>query len=337
MNNNKLVTTPTLPIIDLHCDLLAYLAKVEGAKPDDVHEVGCALPHLREGNVGLQIMAMYSAGGENPYELTRAMVTWFSRLVSEYADVVTPVRSADDVEKHLRSSKTGMIAAIENASGLCGEDEPLDLAFRRLDEVREAVGRILYVSLTHHGENRLGGGNTSDKGITADGKTLLEYIDGKGIAVDLSHTSDALAYDIINYIDKKTLDLRIIASHSNFRPVFDHKRNLPDELARIIIERKGLIGMNLLRAFLHPSDPSYLARHIEHGLKLGGKDALCFGADFFHTRSHPDQTRVPFFVKEHENAGRYPGILASLSGSFSREEIEGLAYKNAAVFIRQLL
>ncbi len=322
-----------LPIIDLHCDLLAYLARNADADPNKRDDLGCALPYLRQGNVKLQVMAIYSPGGEAPYDLTRSQVNWFKTLVSDYSDSVTAVDTSSDIEKCIRSSKVSIVAAIENASGLCSDDEPLDLAFERLNEVIQAAGRLLYISLTHHGANRFGGGNTSDLGLTADGQALLEYIDGRGIAVDLSHTSDALAHDIINHINKRCLDLRIIASHSNFRSVFDHKRNLPDELAKAIIERRGLIGMNFLRAFLHPSDPSFLIRHIEHGLRLGGKDALCFGADYFCTRDHPDPSRVPFYFKEHEHAGKYPQILSSLEGILSRSELERFASRNVVNFV----
>ncbi len=71
--------------------------------------------------------------------------------------------------------------------------------------------------MTHHGENRFGGGNSTGIGLKKDGEALLEYISEKKIAIDLSHTSDALAGDILNYIVKNKLGLSVLASHSNFR------------------------------------------------------------------------------------------------------------------------
>ena len=76
-------------------------------------------------------------------------------------------------------------------------------AFVRLDTLIREIGPILYISLTHHGENRFGGGNKADAGLKDDGEALLDYIDGKHIAIDLSHTSDALAHGIVNHIDRK--------------------------------------------------------------------------------------------------------------------------------------
>jgi microsomal dipeptidase-like Zn-dependent dipeptidase len=236
----------------------------------------------------------------------------------------------------LRSPGTQIVAAIENASALCNNSEPLEAAFRRLDRIIRKLGGIFYVSLTHHGENRFGGGNTTSAGLKADGQVFLDYISGRKIAIDLSHTSDALAYGIINHIDGNGLDIPIIASHSNFRSVYDHKRNLPDELARVVISRNGLIGMNFLRAFLHPDDPSSLIKHIQHGIELGAQDALCFGADFFYTKNHPDQSRVPFFFKEHENAGKYQQILQSLEPALQPSQVEALAFGNAMNFLQRL-
>ena len=58
MTSTKNVEFP-LPIIDLHCDLLSYLATVDGAEPFKTDDIGCAVPFLREGNVKLQVLASY--------------------------------------------------------------------------------------------------------------------------------------------------------------------------------------------------------------------------------------------------------------------------------------
>ena len=120
-----------------------------------------------------------------------------------------------------------------------------------MERIIDNVGNLFYIGLTHHLENRFGGGNFSKAGLKDDGKALLDYLDNKQIAVDFSHTSDALAYDILEYISKKNLKIPILASHSNYRPNFDHPRNLPDDIAKEIINQKGLIGLNFVRAFVN--------------------------------------------------------------------------------------
>jgi len=327
---------PKLPIIDLHCDMLHYLATVPGAKPDNYGDIGCAIPRLKEGRVKLQVMAISSVEKVPSIELTNDQVAWFSRLASEYSDTFTPITNFNDAENILQSEKTGILASIENAAALAGNDESLDLAFDRLERIIESTGRLLYISLTHHGETRFGGGNQTGLGLKEDGRALLEYLDKRKIAVDLSHTSDALAHDIIDHIFRKGLHIHLIASHSNYRAVYDHPRNLPDELAKEIIGRKGLIGVNFLRAFMHPTDPDYLARHVRHGLKLGGERAICFGADYFCTSTHTDKTREPFYFEPHSHAGKYPEILMSLKSDMNDDQIDALAYMNVLRFLRKL-
>lgn len=323
------------PVIDLHCDLLHYLATVSGADPGNTQDIGCAIPYLRQGNVKLQVMAISSVEASPDPDLTELQVKWYERLLAEYGDDFIHVTGSTDAEKVLGSDKIGIVSAIENAAALVADDEPLDMAFDRLRNIINRTGQPLYFSLTHHGETRFGGGNKTTVGLKGDGRALLDYLNGRKIAVDLSHTSDSLAHDIINYIDTKDLSIRVIASHSNFRDIHDHPRNLSSGLAKVIVQREGLIGMNFLRAFMHPSDPSALAEHIAYGLNLNGGSAVCFGADFFHTQSHPDPSRIPFFLQEFEHAGKYPEVLQSLAGQFDGQFLEGLSSKNVLRYLLQ--
>jgi len=327
-----------LPIIDLHCDLLVYLTDVPGASPGKVEEIGCAIPALTQGNVKLQVMALYTPtefGSTRHAGLQRDM---FRRLAQTEADCLLPVTSAEALHRAFQAGNSiGMVAAIENASGFCEEAEPLEEGFRRLEQIIADCGRVLYISFTHHTANRFGGGNMTTRGITRDGRMLLDYLHGRRIAVDLSHTSDALACDILHHIDTERLDIRLIASHSNFRSVWAHNRNLPDELVQEIIRRRGLIGMNFLRAFLHTDDPDALLHHILYGFNQGAQDVLCFGADYFYTADHPDPARFPFYHKAYEQAGgSYKYILDRLEGLLSKELLEKLAFRNASRFIGEL-
>jgi microsomal dipeptidase-like Zn-dependent dipeptidase len=325
-----------LPIIDLHCDLLTYLASVNGADPASRRDIGCSIPFLRSGNVKFQVMAIYSGGGTVSTGSTDSQCDWFRRLATDYEGRCFRVTGAGMVREALRSSGTGIVSAVENASALCDDNDSLDSAFKRLDHITKQTGPVLYISLTHHGENRFGGGNSTGVGLKSDGKVLLDYIADKRIAIDLSHTSDALAHGIINHIDGNGLNIPIIASHSNFRSVYDHRRNLPDELVQVIINRRGLIGMNFLRAFLHPDDSSSLVKHILFGIEIGAKDALCFGADFAYVKGHPDKSRIPFYFKDHEHAGKYGQIVQSLEHILSPGQLEALAFGNGMRFLQRL-
>jgi membrane dipeptidase len=323
-----------LPIIDLHCDLLSYLAHIPGASLHKQDDIGAALPHLREGNVRLQVLAIFT--------LTReGSASHAAKQAAVYADLVNngpfvPGRTAAEVDSAIQNQQISVVAAIENASGLCEEDEPITLAFERLESLRAKTGRLLYISFTHHTENRFGGGNYSDNvGLKADGMSLLDYLNGKDICVDLAHSSDAMAEEIFSYVSRHRLDIPIIASHSNFRRHCDHVRNLPDELAQEIILQGGIIGVNFLRDYLDENEPEKLFDHLRYGLELGPK-SVGFGADFFYFKNFPDQSRFPLFFQEFANASAYPRILKELKPSLSKAQRIDLAYGNAFRFLRRI-
>ncbi|EKB49788.1 dipeptidase [Cecembia lonarensis] len=325
-----------IPIIDTHCDILSYLAKIPGARPDQAEEIACALPLLQQGNVKMQVCAIYTDVKPGSMSLAIKQAFKYREMLMTYADQVMQA-DADFLDSLDQNSKIGMVAAIENAAGLAEDEVPIEDAFAQLDQLIKLTGRIAYISLTHHTENRFGGGNyTTGIGLKKDGKLLLDYISGKKIAIDLSHTSDHLAKGILSHIDAQKLAIPVMASHSNFRTVWDHKRNLNHEFAQEVIRRKGLIGINFLRAFLDDKEPERIFEHILHGFDIGAEDQMCFGADFFYTKDFPDKSRHPFYFPLVENASKYPNILEQLSENLSVIQLEKLAYKNGQRFFSKI-
>lgn len=323
------------PIIDMHCDLLSYLNSAPDPDPLRKDDLGCSFPALSEGNVKLQVLAIYTATKKGSTEMGLNQSRIFRDFFSKYEDKVELI-TPDNINDVPSLSKIGLVASIESGSGFCEEDEPLDSGFKKLEEIIDNTHRVLYISMTHHHENRFGGGNYSDAGLKADGKELLNYISGRKIAIDFSHTSDALARGILEHVTKHGLDIPILASHSNYRPVYEHARNLPDDIAKEILRRDGIIGVNFLRAFLNDEDPEAIYDHIHYGLDLGGEDAICMGADFFYTGEHPDQTRAPFYHNGHQSATCYPAIMQKVLDRFSVDVAGKLSHQNALSFIKRV-
>lgn len=325
-----------IPIIDTHCDLLSYLAVVPNASADNSEDIACAIPLLKQGNVRMQVCAIYTDVRSGSMALATQQANKYREVLMQFAKEVSPV-DGDFIENVASSEKTGLVAAIENAAGLAEEKVSIKAAFQQLDSLIQLTGRLAYISLTHHTENRFGGGNyTEGIGLKADGKRLLDYMSGKKIAIDLSHTSDLLAEGILNHIDTAKLDIPVIASHSNFRSLWNHKRNLTDEFSQEIVRRKGLIGINFLRAFLDNEKPERVFEHLLYGFENGVEDQMCFGADYFYTKNFPDKSRFPFYFPIVENASKYPSVLETLSEKLNQSQLEKLAYKNAQTFFSNL-
>lgn len=296
------------PIIDLHCDLLGC---VEDNLALNFHsrETRCSLPQLTEGGIDTQVLAVAAISGKDSAQKGLNQLELFEEL------------------KKMKGPKFRL--AVENASALLDEDEPLALFFERLNQVENP----LYVSLTWNHENRFGGGNMSEVGLKNDGVAVLEALAEKGIAIDFSHTSDTLAWDILNTIERKNLPLKVMASHSNFRSIQDVPRNLPDEIAKEIIRRGGIIGVNFIRRFVGAQKEDLL-RHFEHGLSLGGEDALCFGSDFYGgiNVSIPGIDNEPFFA-DFSDASKFQKIVHMLSLSLDSKQIEKICSANYRFFI----
>lgn len=307
-----------MDIIDLHCDLLAYLAINPDRNPLSP-QPRCSGPQLKAGGVKTQVLAI--ASESNFYSLLMGLkqMEIFLHLPKEY-----PKYFSDE----------SILPAFENASSFCTESEPLDHIFRRLDRILSVL-HPLYIGITWNGQNRFGGGCGSNFGLKEDGKELLRYLSGKGIAIDFSHATDQMANDILNFIDTERLELRVMASHSNFRTKWDHERNLPDEISKEIIKREGLIGLVSYKKFIGSLENFF--EQIAYGLSLGGKHSLAFGADFFCTEDlksiiGPDGG----FFEEMSDASKYPALIEMIQKelNLSEEILSDIAFKNAQKFIR---
>lgn len=176
-------------------------------------------------------------------------------------------------QKHrVLNDKVSMHFAVENASMLAGDVGNIELLVQN---------DVKYVTLTWNDENELGSGAmcANPKGITSFGKVVVKELEKNSIAVDVSHASDKLFYDVVKIAKKP-----IIATHSNSRAVCEVKRNLTDEQFKIIRDMGGIVGLNFYKGFLNDDEDKSsiedLLRHADHFLNLGGENALAIGSDF---------------------------------------------------------
>lgn len=309
-----------MPIADFHCDLLCYLAENKTRTAYDP-ESRASIPFLVEGGVICQTLAIYTQTKPDSALSGEKQLAAFLDLPKKHPDFFP--------------HKVKIVVAIENASSFCAENERLDEGLKRLQDWLKKAGKIAYISLTWNGENRFGGGCGANVGLKPDGEKLLQWMSDKQMAVDLSHTTDKLAHDILNYIDKRGLKIIPVASHSNFRSISDHERNLPDDIAKEIAARQGLIGLNFVRRFLGSNGSTDFLEQLEFAQNLGVIKSMCLGADFFDDRDFPpayDDLR-PFFHPEFDTSACYPRFLSLIQDTLHPSEIEGLAHKNLTTFL----
>ncbi len=324
----------TFSISDLHCDLLSYL-EISSKRTAYDSVVHCSIPQLRAGNVGLQVMAVFTQTGPNSTVSAQKQIAIYKDFPTAYLSDFEYYNSSNNVDK---SSRIRTLLAIENASGLWEENEPFTNGLMRFHSLIQSTAKPLYIGMTWHTENRFGGGNSSKIGLKEEGKLLLEELHGQHIAVDLSHTSDALADGILDYLEYKNLDVPILASHSNARTILDHPRNLPNTLAKEIFKRKGVIGLNFYKNFVGQNCDDFI-KHVEHWLGIGGENHICLGADFFYEGDLTANSKIqiqPYF-SEYDSAACYPYLLENLQKKLglSDNQLEAIANGNAKKFINE--
>lgn len=328
-------------VADLHCDLLSYLS-IDPQRTANDFEVRCSIPQLKSGKVKLQTLAISAETLPGSIESGLKQVDIFKALPQQYSDSFQMIHHLDELEEIKNSNKIGVVAAIENASAICTEDEAFEKIPERLTFIQGKTGRLLYLSLTWNSENRFGGGALTKVGLKEDGKLLIDFLASKGIAIDFSHTSDYLAFDILNYIDKKNLQIPVLASHSNLRAVSDFPRNLPDEIAREIIKKNGVIGINFIRYLLGKDSVHSFSKQLEHLLNLGAEKSICFGADFFCIEDSRPENRKPvdvLFFPSYDNASTYEKVidLWKKELKLSDTTIEDISYNNFVHFFKQVI
>ena len=179
--------------------------------------------------------------------------------------------------------------------------------------------------LSWNGENELASGNASDpkKGLKSLGKEAVKLLEKFEIVPDISHLSDAGVYDVFDIAQGK-----IVASHSCCRSVFDSMRNITDEMITEIINRQGLIGLNLYPAALSDSPKAEdLLFHAEKILSLGGEDVLALGCDW-------DGTSLPQGIT---GLRSLENIFGMFSDEFSEHTAEKIFFDNAYGFFAEKL
>ncbi len=145
--------------------------------------------------------------------------------------------------------------------------------------------QVRFITLTWNFSNCIASGcavtgTDDDRGLSDYGREFVKECGKLGIAIDISHASVKTMYDVIEYACGP-----VLATHSNFRDVCDHRRNLPFEVAKELSRRGGFIGLNTCLPFVRcgvmPEDyeADMLFDHIDYALDKGFGDSIGFGFD----------------------------------------------------------
>ena len=166
-----------------------------------------------------------------------------------------------------------------------------------------------------------------DEGLTHEGERLVDRCAELGIILDVSHLSDRAFYETL-----EISSLPVLATHSNFREVCRHPRNLTRDMAEKIAARGGVIGINLCPAFLNDSSDATaddILRHVDYALSVLGEDCLGFGFDIDGIRTYPQGISLESSIHEQ--------VVDLLLSHYSSATVEKIAGANVMNFLKENL
>ncbi len=144
------------------------------------------------------------------------------------------------------------------------------------------AGGVRFMSLAYDKATEYCGGCKEDGPLTERGKMMLEWMDTAGITLDVSHMGHAAIRGAIEFIKRQHLIMKPLASHSGCFAIYEHPRNLPDDILRDIVDLGGYIGIPAWSPIIAKEGRSpflTMGDHIEHALKVCRQHAVGIGAD----------------------------------------------------------
>lgn len=244
------------------------------------------LPQLeRLRDAGVTVVGMNVGYGEQGIEPHVRMLAHFRAWIEARPEHYVCIERADDVALAKDSGRLGIFFDIEGANAI---DDQLSMISLYYD-----LG-VRWMLMAYNRNNRVGGGCLDeDSGLTPFGRAVLKEMNRVGMVPCCSHTGKRTVLDVI-----ETSATPVIFSHSNPRAVWDHPRNIDDEVILACARRGGVIGINGVGAFLSDGDATTttLAHHVNYVVQLAGIDYAGIGLDYVFDQ---DELKAAFAATPH--------------------------------------
>ncbi|MFI0423663.1 dipeptidase [Spongiactinospora sp. 9N601] len=291
---------------------------------------------------------------EHIERIRRGGVTAVNHTVTvPYADTVTALRQVNECRRWIDGHADSVLLALDVADIARAKTEgreavilgPQDTEMIGVDldllgTFHDLGVRIL--QLTYQRQNLLGSGcgESSDSGLTHQGRAFVREMNELGVLVDVSHCGERTGLDAMDASGRP-----VVVTHSFCDALSPHIRAKSDAYLRRLAEQRGVIGITSLSAFLyHPGDPARrpdLARFVEHVsrvVEVAGIDHVAVATDYDETLTEAMRAEQAKAKEFHNLLGDWPWdqrravgmddhshfanfTAALLDGGFSAEEV----------------
>ena len=167
-------------------------------------------------------------------------------MVTEHPDQFVLATTPDDGRKIKQSGKRAVYIGVENGYAIGRNLENLDRFYD--------LG-VRYMTLCHTRNNDIcdSANDTIEEhgGLSDFGRQVVERMNRLGMMVDISHVSEASAFDAI-----ELSAVPVIASHSCAWEVCRNPRNMSDSLLVAMAEKGGVMQLCILSSYVRPDVPN---------------------------------------------------------------------------------
>jgi membrane dipeptidase len=233
------------------------------------HDTGY-LPQLeRFRQSGVDAVTLNVGFGENSIEDHVRTLASMRRWLQAHDGDFVMAGSVADIEEAKAQGKLAVLFDIEGM-GAVGDQPSLVRLYYDLG--------VRWMLVAYNNANLAGGGCQGDDiGLTALGRRIVDEMNACGMIACGSHTGYRTARELIDHSADP-----VIFSHSNPRALWDHHRNIPDDLMVACADRGGVVGINGIGLFLGERTDlaAAVVRHIDYAVSLVGPEHVGLGLDY---------------------------------------------------------
>ncbi|XP_007670815.2 dipeptidase 1 [Ornithorhynchus anatinus] len=278
------------------------------------------IPKLREGFVGGQFWSAYvpcETQNKDAVKRTLEQIDVIQRICKKYPETFKCATKSSDVKQAFQEKKVASLIGVEGGHSI-------DSSFGVLRALHHLGMR--YMTLTHScntpwADNWLVDTKTDkpeSNGLSPFGQRVVKEMNRLGVIIDLAHVSLKTMQDVLNISQAP-----VIFSHSSAFSICPHRRNVPDDILKLVNKTQSLVMVNFYNDYVScgtQANLTQVADHLDHIKRIAGSGAVGFGGDY------DGVTRLPEGL---EDVSKYPNLIAELlRRNWTEEEVKQALAKN---------
>lgn len=262
------------------------------------------LPRIREGKLGAQFWVAYVRCADTQYKdavaRTLEQIDVTKRIIRKYPNDLKYVHSADGIMDAFHEKKLASLIAVEGGHSIDSRLAVLRLYYE--------LG-VRYMTLTHSCNTPWADASPVDdeqpepsvqlNNLSTWGRNVVWEMNRLGMMIDISHVSYGVMRDVLRYSQAP-----VIFSHSSAHSVYEHHRNVQDDILRQLETKHGIVMVNFYPLFVGGNTIDDVIKHLNHIRSITGVDHIGLGGDYNGVSTTPEGL---------EDVSKYPDLFDMLA------------------------